>query len=153
MIGTIQEPQRGQPIDLSYISQIVKTVNDIARETIVTGNKTSVVDNPQTGNSQKEVRTADLKIIAGYIEIFSTSNQVAAGDTKDFSYAFPISDFQYPPIVVATPVNILGTDAGKNVSVILRESTTSKVEGTVKFGANGNLAIGVNLIAIGVASS
>ena len=71
-----------------------------------------------------------------------------AGDEVSFSY--PFSDFKFAPIVTATPVNVTNTPAGKNVSVILKPVTTTKVEGVVKFNTTGEATIGVNLLIVGI---
>lgn len=52
--------------------------------------------------------------------------------------------------MTATPVNVGNTPAGKNVSVILKNVTTSRVEGVVRFGSAGDLSLWVNLIIVGV---
>ncbi len=148
----LQDPQPGQPLDLDYVSTIVKAVNSIldkqASSTSV-GNSTVV-----TPLATEISKTSDLVFVGGYKEIFATAQAVTAGTTKDFFLDFPNGiTFKNPPIVTATPYTLNSTDAGRNVTVILKSVTTSKVEGTVIFNANGNVSIGVNLIAIGVPRS
>jgi len=53
-------------------------------------------------------------------------------------------------LVTATPVNIGGGDAGKNVTVVLRQPTTSRVDGVVNFNVAGEVSVGVNLIIVGI---
>jgi hypothetical protein len=62
---------------------------------------------------------------------------------------FP-SDFKYPPIVTATPVNFGNTAAGQDVSVVLKTVTTSQIQGIVKFGVGGTASVAVNLIVVGI---
>jgi hypothetical protein len=151
-MAQLQDPQPGQPLDLDYVSTVVKAVNGIldklASSTSV-GNSTVV-----TAAGPEAAKTSDLVFVGGYKEIFGSAQAVTAGLTKDFSLDFPNGiTFKVPPIVTATPYTLNSTDAGRNVTVILKSVTTSKVEGTVIFNANGNVSIGVNLIAIGVPRS
>jgi hypothetical protein len=106
------------------------------------------------GSGSESSKTSDLTFVGGYKEIFGTAQAVTAGTTKDFSLDFPNGvTFKNPPIVTATPYTLNSTDAGRNVTIILKSVTTSKVEGTVMFNANGNVSIGVNLIAVGIPQS
>ena len=80
-------------------------------------------------------------------KLVDTVNQSASTE-KTFFLEF--TDFKFAPIVSATLENIGGTPAGKNVNVILTSVTTSRVDGFVRFGESGNLAIAVNLIIVGI---
>lgn len=148
----LQDPQPGQPLDLDYVSTIVKAVNEILAKMATSsslGNSVVV-----TGTGPEASKTSDLAFVGGYKEIFGTAQAVTAGTTKDFSLEFPNAvTFKTPPIVTATPYTLNSTDAGRNVTVILKSVTTSKVEGTVMFNANGNVSIGINLIAVGIPQS
>jgi hypothetical protein len=53
-------------------------------------------------------------------------------------------------VATATPINIGGTEAGREVSVILKSVTTTRVSGVVKYNFSGELTIGVNLIVVGI---
>lgn len=139
-------PERGQPLDVTYIYELVKTVNDLSTEVSSAAYNFTSIDN---GPSIKEtVKTSNARVVGGYVEIF-TNSIVSAGNEKSFSYSFQ-NDFKFPPIVTATALNIGETPAGQNVTVVLQKPTTSKVDGFVRFGANGNLSLAVNLIAIGI---
>ena len=148
-MAQLQDPQPGQPLDLDYVSTLVKAVNGILDKMASSNSvgKSTV----STGAASESAKTSDLVFVGGYKEIFGTAQSVTAGTSKDFSLDFPNGIiFKNPPIVTATPYTLNSTDAGRNVTVILKSVTTSKVEGTVIFNANGNVSIGVNLIAIGV---
>jgi len=88
------------------------------------------------------------RVVGGYVEVANNST-VSAGNEKIFAYDFP-SDFKFAPIATATAVNIGNTPAGQNVTVILKNVTTSRVEGLVRFGASGDLSLAVHLIIIGI---
>lgn len=145
-MANVPLPERGQPLDVSYIYQLADTINTVATQvSSATYNYTTV----DTVNGTKQsIKTSDARFIGGYIQVANNST-VNAGNEKTFSYDFP-SDFKYAPIVTATAVNIGNTTAGRNVSVILNSVTTSRVEGVVRFGASGDVSLAVNLIVLGV---
>lgn len=139
-------PERGQPLDVTYIYQLADTINDIATQVSSATFNYATIDTISAG--KQSIKTSDARVIGGYIEVANNST-VNAGNEKTFSYDFP-SDFKYAPIATATPVNIGNTPAGQNVSVILKSVTTSRVEGVVRFGASGDLSLAVHLIVIGI---
>jgi hypothetical protein len=145
-MSKIPLPERGQPLDLSYIYQVANAVNDLASQISPTADKYVSVDTPTAGT--QTAKSSDVKIIGGFMEVANNSS-VLIGNDRPFIYNFP-ADFKYPPIVTATPVNIGNTSAGKNVSVVIKSVTTSRIEGVVTFTASGDVTIGVNLIAIGI---
>jgi hypothetical protein len=139
-------PERGQPLDVTYIYQLADTINDIATQVSSATFNYTTVDTISAG--KQSVKTADTRVVGGYIEVANNST-VNAGNEKTFFYEFP-SDFKYAPIATATAVNIGDTPAGKNVTVILTRVTTSRVDGVVRFGASGDLSLAVHLIVIGI---
>lgn len=138
-------PERGQPLDVATIAQIVNAVNNLSASLTNSTYKYVTVDTQGAG--KQSVKTSDAKIIGGYVDVVNNASK-NAGDEVPFSYDF--SDFKFAPIVTATPVNVTNTPAGKNVSVILKPVTTTKVEGVVKFNTTGEATIGVNLIIVGI---
>lgn len=139
-------PERGQPIDVTYLYQLADTVNDLSTQVSSATYNYTTIDTVSAG--KQSIKTSDAKIIGGYVEVANNST-VSAGNEKTFAYDFP-SDFKYTPIVTATPVNIGNTPAGQNVTLILKSITTSRVEGLVRFGASGDLSLTVNLIIVGI---
>jgi hypothetical protein len=140
-------PERGQPLDVTYIYQIVKTVNDISNQLGTTSQyKFLTVDTPKDG--KQSTRATEARIIGGYVQVGGGSSQIA-GSTQPFTYSFT-NEFKFAPVVTATPVNTGNTDAGKDVSVSILSISPSKVEGTVKFNVGGDVAIGLNLIIVGI---
>ena len=144
-MAILNVPERGQPLDVSTISQIVNAINTLS--TSVTSSTYKYVTVDTQGAGKQSVKTSDAKIIGGYVDVTNNSSQ-NAGDEVSFSY--PFSDFKFAPIVTATPVNVTNNPAGKNVSVILKPVTTTKVEGVVKFNTTGEATIGVNLLIVGI---
>jgi hypothetical protein len=139
-------PERGQPLDVTYIYQLADTINDLSTQVSSATYNYTTIDTVSAG--KQSVKTSEARMIGGYVEVANNST-VSAGNEKTFSYDFP-SDFKYQPIATATPVNIGNTPAGQNVNVILKTITTSKVEGIVRFGASGDLSLAVNLIILGI---
>ncbi len=139
-------PERGQPLDVTYIYQLAETINDLATQVSSATYNYTTIDTISAG--KQSVKTSDTRVIGGYVEVANNST-VSAGNEKTFSYDFP-SDFKYAPIATATAVNIGNTPAGQNVTVILKSVTTSRVEGVVRFGASGDLSLAVNLVVIGI---
>lgn len=145
-MARIPVPERGQPLDLTYVAQIVNAVNEISSELSPSVYKYLTVDTPSAG--KQSVRASEARFIAGFVQVANNST-VNAGNEKTFSYPFP-TDFKYPPIVTATLINIGNTSAGKDVSVVITGVTTSSVDGLIKFNTSGDVSVGVNLIAIGI---
>ena len=140
-------PERGQPLDVTYIYQIVKAVNDLSTAASTSINKYVTVDTPNAG--KQSVKTSEARVVGGYISVTKGDNQTS-GSTKDFSYSFP-TEFKFTPIVTATPVSTgTASDAGKDVVVTLSSITTSSLEGSVKFNLGGITNVGINFIAIGI---
>ena len=139
-------PERGQPLDVTYIYQLADTINDLSTQVSSATYNYTTVDTVSAG--KQSVKTSEARMIGGYVEIANNST-VSAGNEKTFSYDFP-SDFKYQPIATATLVNVGNTPAGQNASVILKVVTTSRVEGIVRVGASGDLSLAVNLIIRGI---
>jgi hypothetical protein len=145
-MAKIPLPERGQPLDLSYIYQVANAVNELSNDISPSVYKYVTIDTPSAG--RQSVRAGESRIIAGYVEVANNST-VTAGNEKPFSYDFP-TDFKYAPVATATVINIGNTPAGKNVNVVLKSVTTSRVEGIVRFNTSGDLSVAINMIVIGI---
>lgn len=145
-MAKISLPERGQPLDVSYISRLASAINDLSESATPSLYKYFMVDTKNAG--KQSVKIAESRILGAYIEVSTTISR-SKGAAVDFSYDF--SGFKYAPVVTATP-QIVGnaTTAGKNVSVVIKSITTSKVEGVVVFNEAGDAAVAVNLIIIGI---
>ena len=139
-------PERGQPLDVTYIYQLADAVNDLSTQVSSATYNYTTIDTVSAG--KQNIKTSEARVVGGDVEVANNSTVTAASE-KTFSYDFT-SDFKYSPIVSATPVNIGNTPAGQNVSVILKTITTSRIEGVVRFGASGDLSLAVHLIIIGI---
>lgn len=145
-MAKIPLPERGQPLDVTYLYQLADAVNDLSTQISSTTSNYASINT--LGSEKVNIKTSDMGVVAGRVEVYNNA-VVTVAQEKDFSYDFP-NNFKYAPIVTATPVNVGNTPAGRNVSVILKNVTTSRVEGVVRFGTAGELSLWVNLVAIGV---
>lgn len=147
-MAQIPLPERGQPIDLTYIYQIADAVNSLSAQVAPVTNKYVTLDTPDDG--KQSVLSSGVKMNGAYIEIYNSAS-VLAGSEKSFSYSFPSGGgYKFSPIAVATPLNVGGTPAGKDVSIILTSVTRFGVNGIVRFNSGGEVTIGLNLMVIGI---
>jgi hypothetical protein len=146
-MAKIPLPQRGQPIDLAYLYDIANAVNNLSAQVSPSSYKYVTVSTPTSG--PQSVKASEAKIIGGYVEVANNSTVTSSND-KEFSFEITGGQFKYAPIVTATPVMIGTTDSGKSATVILKNVTTSRIDGVVRFNASGDVKVGVNLIIIGI---
>ena len=145
-MAKIPLPERGQPLDVAYIYQLANAINELSSQVSPALYKYVTIDAPGVG--QQSVKASEARILGGYKEIVNSASKTK-GDTVPFSYEFDTA-FKYAPVAVATPLNVGNTPAGKNVSVVLKSVTTSKIEGVVIFNETGDLTVAVNLVVIGI---
>lgn len=146
-MAKIPLPERGQPLDVTYISQLAQAVNELSSAISPATYKYTSIDTPNAG--RQNIKSTEARVIGGNVRVVN-SGTITAGEEKSFTYSFP-GEFKYTPIATATAINAGTTVAGKNVTVVLKSVTTSGVEGVVRFNTSGdNVSIDVNLIIIGV---
>jgi hypothetical protein len=145
-MAKIPTPDRGQPLDVSYIYQIVEAINELSEQSSSATYRYSSVD---TSAGPQNALITDTKIVAGETTVYNTETDVSAGKTESFSYSFK-SEYKYPPIVTATPVLFSSTGSGRDVSVVIESVTTSRVDGKITFNSSGRAALKVNIIAVGI---
>ena len=140
-------PDRGQPLDLSYIYQLAEAINNLSNQLSPVNAKYTTVDTVNSG--KQTIRTSDSRIVGGFINITNSSSNTP---DNEHEFTYPFSDFAYAPIVTATPIvtDTVNTQASKDVTVILTNVTTSRVDGVVKFGTTGVASIGINLVIVGI---
>jgi hypothetical protein len=149
-MAKIPLPERGQPIDVSYIYQITNAVNQISDQVNSAGFNYTTIEVPGIG--RQNIKTSESRIIAATIPV-TTNSQQTSGSTKAFSYSYN-GNFKYPPVVTATIVNnnVTGTagNAGDNAVVVLTDINSNSLSGLVRFNASGNVTTSVNLIIVGI---
>jgi hypothetical protein len=147
-MAKIPLPERGQPLDVTYIYQVVDVINDLATQVSSTSSNYTTIDSGTAG--KQNIKTSDAKIVAGYVQVVNNQN-VNVTDIQTFEYNFG-GDFKFPPTVTATLLNITGTPAGTNATVVLTKVESNRVFGSVKFNTAGVASVGVNIIAIGISN-
>jgi hypothetical protein len=145
-MARIPTPDRGQPLDVTYIYQIVEAINDLSSQISSAKYKYATID---TSDGRQSTLLTDTKVVAGEREIYPTLTTVTAETEQSFIFSFQ-GEYKYPPIVTATPVLIEGTSSGKDVAVVISSVTSSAVNGIVRFNSAGQLALKVHIIAIGI---
>lgn len=139
-MAKIPLPQRGQPLDVTYIYQLTSAINDLSTQVSSSINNYSKVNN-------ETKKTSDLKIESKTIQV-AINQSVNAGTEQTFTTS--LDNFKQVPVVTATPVNEGGTVSGKDITVVLTSVTTSSVSGIIRFGSSGILSVNVNIIAVGI---
>lgn len=145
-MAKIPLPDRGQPLDVTYIYQMANAINEVSNEISSATYNYTTISTRDVG--EQVIQTRASRIVAGYIDIV-TNESVTAGTTRPFSFSYP-SDFKYPPIATATVVNRGASNVGDDVTVVIRSITTSRIEGVVKFNSAGQVTTTVNITAIGI---
>jgi hypothetical protein len=144
-MAKIPLPERGQPIDVSYIYQITNAVNQLSDQVSTTGYNFTTVDTPSAG--KQNIKTSEARVIGGSINVDSTS--VVAESTKAFTYSYS-GNFKYTPIATATIINRGLTPAGDDATVVITSIDASGLSGLVKFRKAGTVSVAVNLIIVGI---
>ncbi len=137
-------PQRGQPLDVSYMYSLVETVNQLSE---IVGSNQSITEIKGSSGVPKTVATGRA-VIYGVTKSVATSKNIISTDNEvTFNVDY---NFNSPPIVVATPWNAGNTDAGKNVSVVITQVSSTNASFLVRFNTNGLATVDVNVLAIGI---
>ena len=139
-------PDRGQPLDVTYLYQIANAVNDISDTISTASYNYTTVDTRAVG--RQDMKNNNAKFYAGYKDIV-TEETGTANTTKPWAIDFA-SDFKYTPVVTATPVNIGTSTIGNDVSAVITSVSTTRVEGIVRFNSSGQVSTSINIVAIGI---
>lgn len=145
-MAKIPTPDRGQPLDVSYIYQMVEAINELSSQASSATYKYSSID---TSSGPQNTLITDTKVVAGEATVYSSETDVSAGKTESFSYSFK-SEYKYPPIVTATPVLFSSTGSGRDVSIVIESITTSRIDGKITFNSSGKASLKINIIAVGI---
>ena len=145
MPGIIPVPQRGQPLDVSYLNTIATTVNELVQQSSPKSNNITKIVRVSPQRAENAVPTTGASIYGETVNV--VSGTTPANGEVPFKVNFT---YQYPPIVVATAWNRGGTDAGKSVSVYVTNVTTSEANLVAKFPPSQTATIDVNVLVIGI---
>jgi hypothetical protein len=142
-MSRLPTPQPGQPIDYSFINEIIKAVNDL----YTTKTLSKVADASQ--------QTDSLQLAAQFKTVIS-NEKVTPGYVKGFSVDFKTT-FQTPPVVTVTAQRSQDTrnEASREVAIVIDNISTTGITGQITFigTSTGNATIGLNVIAVGVSPS
>jgi hypothetical protein len=142
-------PERGQPIDVSYLYQITSEINRLSDRVNAGSFNQFTLDVP--GIAKQNVPTAESRVLAAVVSV--NASDVKAGETKEFSYSYN-GNFKYVPVATATVVNNVASgttgNAGNNVIVTLTDVNTNSLTGLIRFNVATNVNVSVNLIIVGI---
>jgi|688.fasta_scaffold10032_2 hypothetical protein len=145
-MGKLIVPQRGQPLDVSYMYDIVQALNELQDQV---GSSIQdvlvVVDETNKSRSTKMNRSAAFGVTAPVI----TATSVELNKTYPVTVSFEVK-FNSKPIVVATPNNIGGTEPGKSANVVITKITNNSAEFLVSFTTAGLATVSLNVLAMGI---
>lgn len=144
-MARINTPQKGQPIDLSYIAEMSNAINELS-DAIVPGTSNFVT--VDSGDGDVSTRTSQAKVIGKYIQV-STGTAQTANATLPAQYSFDAT-FAYTPMVTATVVANDSDAASIAATVVISSVTTNQVQLIVNFPVAGNPNVGVNILAVGI---
>lgn len=145
-MAKIPLPDRGQPLDVTYLYQITSAVNDLADSISTATGKYATIDSRVAG--KQNFKIPDIRLFAGYVDVANAVN-VSPETTIEKSVDFGAA-FKYPPIVIPGVVNNNTQSAGNDTAVVVSSVTTTSASFRIKFNISGEVSVGVNYIAIGV---
>lgn len=138
-MGILATPNRGQALDVDYISQIATQVNQLT--TLVGDRSTSY-----SSVNNTSVKTSELKFFATTVNVVAASNK-ADGDIIDYTVNYPT--FKGFPIITATIVSGSSSNIGDDATVVFKNISSQQAVMRIKFNRGGSLNINVNILAIG----
>lgn len=139
-------PDRGQPLDVTYMYQLANAINDVADTVSTATSKYATIDTRSVG--KQTFKIPDIRLYAGYTDI-ATAQSVTATQVIEKSVDFGVS-FAYPPIVIATVINNNTQASGNSATVVVSSITTTAASFRVRFDTAGEATVGVNFVAVGV---
>lgn len=139
-------PDRGQPLDVTYVYQLANAINDVADTVSTATSKYATIDTRSVG--KQTFKIPDIRIYAGYVDV-TNAETVSTSTTVEKTVNFGVS-FAYPPIIVASVVNNNTQAAGNDANVVVSSTSTTAASFRVKFSTSGEATVGVNFLAIGV---
>jgi hypothetical protein len=142
-MSRLSTPQPGQPIDYSFINDIVSAVNALYTERTLS----KVADKP--------LLTESVQVAAQFKTVIS-NEKIAPGYVKGFSVDFKTT-FQTPPVVTVTAQRSQDTrnEASREVAIVIDNISTTGITGQITFigTSTGTATIGLNVIAVGISPS
>ena len=136
---TLALPERGQPIDVTYLYRMAQAINDITAKVVV-----STYNNTTVG--QQSVQTSNAMI-------HCTETNLAQTVSKDTSIEWHVdltTQFLLNPSVTCSVFNRGKTAPGNDAIVTITNITPNRVDGVIKFLTAGSVNVDVIVQAIGI---
>ena len=136
---TLALPERGQPIDVTYLYRMAQAINDLTAKVVV-----STYNNTTVG--QQSVQTSNAMI-------HCTETNLAQTVSKDTSIEWHVdltTQFLLNPSVTCSVFNRGKTAPGNDTIVTITNITPNRVDGVIQFLTAGSVNVDVIVQAIGI---
>jgi hypothetical protein len=143
----IQLPQRGQPMDYSYLYQLVEQVNALSAE--LARSKTINYFNNGTQTRDK-LSASETKIAATTYKFSDKTNTGTKGSTSKTITLDSGSGFLYPPVVTVTAQVPEPKDSDITVGITSITTNSVTVQVNYDFTKTTKFDVILNIIAVGV---
>lgn len=148
MTKQLPTPTKGQPIDASFLYELVNKVNEIGRSLDNRKGKAYVESKRGTSSTRS---TANSSFHASTHEVFATSSEVTTSTVVVVDIKFSKIVFDGAPVVVATPIiDGEATAAAKSAIVTISDINKAECKAHVSFTISGTVKnLYLHVIAIG----
>lgn len=143
----MQIPNKGQPIDYSYFTEIVNNINSLQSTTTT---KSSISEGPGNTAEAPHVTqsTQNVVLFTSYISL--TNDDTTKAHTQSTTIKFNSVSFLKPPVVTLTPVSSTAQSTPEKVVLGVSNITQSGCTINMNFLDKDIPSIGINIIAIGL---
>ena len=139
-MAQIELPDRGQPLDISYLSRIAQEINRVSEVVASSFSKIKYRDN----STPSELSTSNLTFYAETQKIVDGNLSVQSNTPVQFSYS---GIFKTTPVVVCSVTSETGVS---NLYVVLKAVTQNGCNANVFSSAtSGAFSADVSILAIG----
>jgi hypothetical protein len=139
-MAQIELPDRGQPLDISYLYRIVTEINNVSK---LIGNTLSKLKY-RDKSTKSQVLTSNLVFYAETLKITDANLSVQPNAPATFDYS---GIFKTTPIVISSVTSITGVS---NLYTVLNSVTQNSCQVNVYSSAtSGKIEADVSIIAIG----
>lgn len=139
-------PDRGQPLDVTYIYTMANVINQLSSTVSFSNNKNIIIDTDTIG--KQKLKNSDFAAVAGYTVVPISAN-VTTGQVVESKYSFGMT-FKNPPIVFANVFAKNNDNASTSATVVVSNVSTTDASFKIVFGTAGTANIGLNVFAIGI---
>jgi len=139
-------PDRGQPLDVTYIYTMANVINQLSNTVSFSNNKNIIIDTDTIG--KQKLKNTEFAAVAGFTSVAIPAN-VTTGQVIEAKYTFGMT-FKNPPIVFANIFAKNNDNATTSATVVVSNVTTTDASFKVVFGTAGTANLGLNVFAIGI---